>query len=275
MRESNIIWHYTSMKNFLTILKQGTLRFSKADTINDSAELHWLKSIHKRSKEQRKKSTVNLPCIEEALRLLEHGEHQNTFLSCFSLQSDQLAQWNRYGDSGRGIAIGFHKNLLLSEIEEYYGDSNITIFCNEITYIAESISYEKMELQLEEIYHSIISQYHVKDYNPHIDYLSSFFIKNILFKKEREIRLAYLQNLFHPRAQNRNIEIEYDVTHTGKVIPYVDIIINDNGYRSNPITSLMLGPDNSNSVAEIRSLLQHYNLDILSTDIQNSQQNIV
>ena len=85
----------------------------------------------------------------------EEGVYSNflmkTFCVCFSGSKDKLSQWRGYAQDGKGIAIGFDKELLeeLNQISEFHIAFEKVIYDNPQEYvkgiIADNILFFKIK----------------------------------------------------------------------------------------------------------------------------------
>ena len=71
----------------------------------------------------------------------EEGAENNfgsiTLGACFSESEDQLSQWRGYAQNGKGLAIGFDKEILetLNSIHEYYIKFGKVIFIVKLEFL--------------------------------------------------------------------------------------------------------------------------------------------
>lgn len=109
-----MLWHYTSLETLIKIIETSTLQLSGFRFMNDPDEGRWASSAIERCWDLATKQVSNPRLDFGALRnelfplSLEHPgtNEQTTFVFCMSELSDSLSQWARYGDNGRGVAIG-------------------------------------------------------------------------------------------------------------------------------------------------------------------------
>ena len=112
--EKNILYHYTDFQALDGILRCAQLRVNNVLRMNDSAEMrHFMDRL----------------CAAVAQRLEEDGDREgagqvrqrfreelkkeySAFAACFSFHRDDAAQWERYGNRGRGVCIAFQRELL-------------------------------------------------------------------------------------------------------------------------------------------------------------------
>lgn len=113
---NNILYHYTDFQALDGILRCAQLRVNNVLNMNDAAEMsHFMSRL----------------CSAVAIRLEEEGEagraeevrklfqeelkkefFYSAYAACFSLYRDDAAQWERYGNRGRGVCIAFHGEYL-------------------------------------------------------------------------------------------------------------------------------------------------------------------
>ena len=109
-----ILYHYTDFQAVDGILSQAQLRVNNVLRMNDSAEMrHFMNGL----------------CTAVAQRLEEDGDREragqvrtlfreemkkeySAFAACFSFHRDDAAQWERYGNRGRGVCIAFRREYL-------------------------------------------------------------------------------------------------------------------------------------------------------------------
>ena len=110
----NILYHYTDFQAVDGILRQAQLRVNNVLRMNDSAEMrHFMDRL----------------CAAVARRLEDDGDkagagrvrwlfqeelkkEYSAFAACFSFHRDDAAQWERYGNRGRGVCIAFRRDYL-------------------------------------------------------------------------------------------------------------------------------------------------------------------
>ena len=113
-RDETILYHYTDFQAVDGILRHAQLRVNNVLRMNDSAEMRHF---------------MNRLCTAAAARLEEGGDGEgarwlqalfgeeirkeySAFAACFSFQRDDAAQWERYGNRGRGICIALRRTYL-------------------------------------------------------------------------------------------------------------------------------------------------------------------
>ena len=119
-----ILYHYCSIDTFKEIIKNKTIRLSDIFKTNDSSEvIHVLKFLPALLNEEYVKNPFPFKYKgidnEKAFDLIVSDINKNindvkfsSYIACFSKLEDDLEQWNRYGDDGKGVAIGYDGKIL-------------------------------------------------------------------------------------------------------------------------------------------------------------------
>ena len=111
-RETDILWHYTSVQNAISILTSGELWATQCDFLNDSQDIrtplrHFLNYVRDKKYEAAFKEN-DLDVLEYAAS----GDYIGAFyVLSFSACEDSLPMWTTYTPHG-GCAIGFDKMAL-------------------------------------------------------------------------------------------------------------------------------------------------------------------
>lgn len=116
MKHHNTLYHYTDFQALDGILRCAQLRVNNVLNMNDAAEMrHFMgglcRAILRRLEtegEYRLMGTVRTLFREE----LKKEFFYSAYAACFSFLRDDAAQWERYGNRGRGICIAFQEDLL-------------------------------------------------------------------------------------------------------------------------------------------------------------------
>lgn len=110
----DIFYHYTDFQALDGILRWAQLRVNNVLRMNDSAEMrHFMDRL----------SIAIVRRLEaggdekhaQAVRALfqeEMRKEYSAYAACFSFRRDDAAQWERYGNRGRGVCIAFRGALL-------------------------------------------------------------------------------------------------------------------------------------------------------------------
>ncbi|MCI8537513.1 MAG: DUF2971 domain-containing protein [Oscillospiraceae bacterium] len=113
-RKRTILYHYTDFQAVDGILRCAQLRVNNVLRMNDSAEMrHFMNrlcsAVVERLRQTGKPDRV--PEIQALFRE-EIKKEYSAFAACFSFHRDDAAQWERYGNRGRGICIAFQREYL-------------------------------------------------------------------------------------------------------------------------------------------------------------------
>jgi hypothetical protein len=132
--DDQLLYHYCSAVSFQAILASGKLRFTDINMLNDSTEHRWGYSIFEEAATRllsRKGLSDTVPTMTidffNAVDQILSGSQLrlHPFVSCLSLEPNSLDQWRKYGDDGRGFAIGFRtsamQRMAISLLKVSYG----------------------------------------------------------------------------------------------------------------------------------------------------------
>lgn len=120
------VYHYCSVDTFLKIIKNKSLRLSDIGKSNDYEERIYIENkIHEEFK-KKMKSELPIEVFQNVLQVEEMcrwamQESIILYAICFSEEKDLLSQWRGYADDGKGVAIGFSKDILNRVNGEEYG----------------------------------------------------------------------------------------------------------------------------------------------------------
>lgn len=187
--ENQILYHYTDFQALDGILGHAQLRVNNVLNMNDAEEMRYF---------------MNGLCDAVAGRLEGEGDREraewvrelfreelekeffySAYAACFSLHRDDAAQWERYGNRGRGVCIAFQGRYLsrmargaLSLQRVYYQDD---MAAHNLTRVFYRLIKRKKELKEKG-----------KDITEAMNYAwsSSAAFKHPSFASEREVRLV-------------------------------------------------------------------------------------
>lgn len=115
------IYHYTDVKGALGILKSGELWFTERTHLNDTSEMTYgLGIARKLFDDLAKKQNPPLPEVEGFHFSETHQRRLEQFgywVFSGSLNDNDLGQWQRYADDGRGVCLGFSLQKLIPMFE--------------------------------------------------------------------------------------------------------------------------------------------------------------
>lgn len=111
-----ILYHYTDFQALDGILRCTQLRVNNILNMNDAAEMrHFMRglcaAIVARLEADGPREAV--PAVETLFREeLNRDFTYSAYAACFSFHRDDAAQWERYGNRGRGVCIAFQSRYL-------------------------------------------------------------------------------------------------------------------------------------------------------------------
>ena len=105
----SIFYHYTDFQAVDGILRRAQLRVNNVLRMNDSAEMrHFMVRLSRAIVERLEAGGETRRAREvRALFQEELAEEYSAYAACFSFRRDDAAQWERYGNRGRGVCIAF------------------------------------------------------------------------------------------------------------------------------------------------------------------------
>ncbi len=113
-KRKTILYHYTDFQALDGILRCAQLRVNNVLRMNDSAEMrHFMNRLCAAIAERLEEE--GLAGQARQIQILFHEElkkEYSAFAACFSFHRDDAAQWERYGNRGRGVCIAFRREYL-------------------------------------------------------------------------------------------------------------------------------------------------------------------
>ena len=110
----NVFYHYTDFQALDGILRCAQLRVNNVLRMNDSAEMrHFMVRLSSAIVRRLEDGGDHAHAQTAAAFFQEElGKEYTAFAACFSFRRDDAAQWERYGNRGRGVCIAFRGDLL-------------------------------------------------------------------------------------------------------------------------------------------------------------------
>ncbi len=185
--KKDILYHYTDFQALDGIIHQAQLRVNNVLNMNDAAEMrHFMGGL---CSAVAKKLEAEGDQARGVRRLFKEELKKDFFYSayaaCFSLYRDDAAQWERYGNRGRGVCIAFRGEFL-----EKLAKGELSL---------QTVFYEgdMTEHELTEVFYCLVKQEaHPLENNPKIReamkiaWIQSVVFKHPSFSSEREVRLV-------------------------------------------------------------------------------------
>jgi hypothetical protein len=225
-----MIYHYTSQATAKTIIECGTIRLSNMAFLNDGREFWLAKELFERYvKERDGNGQPILAHVLKEFNFLEQldltKEIPSFNIACFTESGDDAAQWHRYGDNGRGVALGFEEGELSISLMQYEIESYKVIY--ELG--AQMDQIDKAIREIEQQHPTEESIQGVKLPIP-IPLLKKFAVfKDKSFAVENETRFIAFAVSFE--------DLKY-FSRDGHLIPHIDV-----GFGRTALKHIVIGPD--------------------------------
>ncbi len=288
-----ILYHYCNIDTFMKIIEKKTIRLSNIFKMNDYSEVkHVLKYLLPALKEKYRENPFPFEfkmikneqafdqivlCIEKEIDKVKYI----SYIASFSDSEDDLEQWNRYGDNGKGVAIGYDGKILY-DIAEQCELWNVII---KVDYsVEEHKRYIKNTIVpriFEAIRNNIGDDYKllsciISDMSAIL--LSAVKYKPKAYENEKEWRLclhSHLTELFYPEdikkcSENNQYDdmvlnkISFSNKLNAGICSYFDLFFGKFKYASSIIKKIIIGPKSiiNESDLDLKVLLQVNNFNI-------------
>jgi len=253
MRGGCVLYHYTDFLAIDGILSCAELRVNNVLRMNDSEEMrHFMKRLCAAVVDRLTRE--GLPERAKEIRDLfreELRKEYSAYAACFSFRRDDAAQWERYGNRGRGVCIGLKRTYLqkmakgaLSLQTVFYQDSMVghpmvEAFCR-LAHSEAPLSRENPELR------RIMCD----------AWACSVSFKHPSFSSEREMRLVV-----SPFGQEElPVQPRYHVSRE-RIKKYYPLDLNamcgEIGIGIEElVTEIIIGPDSTQSLAMFQDYLR-------------------
>ena len=253
---AEIVYHYCSVDTFFNIIRNSSMWLSDIAKSNDYQECIRCREFVNNGMEEYLRNDV------EALKAwktwYENGVYSNfsmkTFCVCFSESKDKLSQWRGYAQDGKGIAIGFNKDVLeeLNQISKFHAAFGKVIYDNPQEYVQNIIADNIKKLEYKGVGHVALELSE--------NYRMQFpFVKNPGFEEEKEWRVVVCSTIGHyniPSSENILFSKVKYRTANNKLIPYIEM--NFERVKQSIIKEIFIGPKSEVEVEDIVNLLSFY-----------------
>ena len=254
-KNKDLVYHYCSIEALVNIIRTSSIWLSDYRKLNDFAEEKWIKDkVNNKIQEQL------ISIDKKACDIWNRYYDQDTlrtgtfFVGCFSEESDDLTQWTRYADDGRGVAIGFSKEELC-KLNDRFGLAFDKIIYNE----------KEQEQFVNKITKQIMDKFDRKSVM-HVateffqDYTLQFLkYKNPGFYSEKEWRVVHYSSPAHQKityhGEFQFLKPEFRVSNN-RMISYIPLSFSK--IKQDIIKEICLGPSSKVSVNDILNLLNAY-----------------
>lgn len=256
------IYHYTSWVTFEKILCNKSLRLGDLQSMNDYKEsIHFLEIFERKICSML--STANfedkIPEAKEIIGQLRDNIYtERAYALCFSKLKDDAAQWERYGQMGQGVCLGFNANKLSRQVE----DSRLGLCRIQQVYYLESLDgHEHLD-----IFFQYLTTSNLKGFKSIDNWKSNFHatasaFKHESFESEKEIRLVSLPlaNTFKSWLDNDTAKMIYEAK-ADRIRSYIEISL---PCIEQCISEITIGPRSSQDIYELHEILNRWNCNSL------------
>ena len=256
------LYHYTSINAFINILKTKQLWFGYTKNMNDRSEVVCFIDRMKQAISDDIPDCYKVkPYIIDKINSSEEKAH--AYIMSFSILNEDAAQWDRYGDYGRGICIGFNTTAL-SKI------------CLEFPFWMTSVYYDWNERN-HELYKILIDYVNENKLSGFIDIehiaenlsYCGLFHKHSAFSSEKEVRII---DIGHSETNKENIIFSCKNDQIKKyLIEDIDLLCSKTNITLNElIDSIIIGPRSNQNIEELKDYLADIGYDSLAIKVQLS-----
>ena len=184
-----ILYHYTDFQALDGILRHAELRVNNVLNMNDAAEMsHFMSSLCS-AVVKRLESEGDFPRAKNVQELFREELKKEFFYSayaaCFSLYRDDAAQWERYGNRGRGVCIAF-RGEFLEKIAVGELSLQTVFYEDDMTeHNLAKVFYRLLKQETGSVEKSLLIKVAMKN-----AWIQSVVFKHPSFSSEREVRLV-------------------------------------------------------------------------------------
>ena len=212
MQLSTIFYHYTSISSLYEIVKNKSLLLSGVESLNDMEEASYsvqnfeddFKTLYTTTDDEYIKFLYEQAFLPKKTNFEQLATPEiNPFVFSLSAKYDNLAHWDRYADSRKGVCIGFDtsKFFLLPFVSGGFVQIHPIIYKNEerleflLDFLNKSLNGKLKSLERIHITPQISEESLCKEIG--YSFISDcyrqmkYFIKSTSWQDEGEIRLAY------------------------------------------------------------------------------------
>lgn len=257
------IYHYCGYDTFCDIVKNRSFWLTDYRKTNDLLERNVItadilsNAIEGiKNESYRNKDDIFFETVKVYFPL---NNDRNVYLGSFCEENDLLELWTRYGDDGRGIAIGFDPS---------YFDLSLTspFFSSDVT---KSISLSPVDYDIVRITKNIKDSIYnfLQQYRKENDKTRSFqmmfcaanlvrysnIAKHHAFQGEKEWRIIYTP----AASQTQNQNMFSDTKIREENVKYTEMYFNEDK-KSQPITNITIGPRAEANEGNIKAILSEH-----------------
>lgn len=233
--ENTELFHYTSLHNFRSMMHRNDnklylnqLWLSNYQTFRDIAE-----GLYGSEMLERNKNRLN---YNNQVNILS-----NVYISCFSESPDDLGQWVKYADDGRGVMIGIPIEELRKMAENIAFQFNCFCYLAKVVYVKkDSIEEDEFRNKVAKyleyaegasgLYGNDIKAVVFRAYESMLDHTISLLIKHPAYEHEKEVRLVCMSRF--GASFPKELRVARD-----RLVPYTYF-----DASNLPLSSLVFGP---------------------------------
>ena len=272
------IYHYTNFVALEGILCGEGLRMCRSDNMNDKKEVFNFvelaeKSLLKRFKGDQKKS---IEIRNKFKQELAARKNDIAYLVSFSTWCDDVSQWERYGNNGRGVNIAFNVNKLKDLVET-------KMVALQRVFYGKNADHHQLIDVLEDLF---LQEQHVRwgfyqnDWKAVFDNMWAVSVahKHSSFLSEQEYRLMTLP-AWSGKRYDKLGDLFTVMTSSG---PKECLYLNWKEYCNNSqitysdlITGIIIGPRSNVKVSELQQWLTKIGMECLAKCVRKSNSPLI
>ena len=253
---NEVVYHYCSVDTFFNIIKNASIWLSDIAKSNDYQEcVRCREIVNEEMEEYLRDAAEALQAWKTWYEIgIESNFSMGTFCVCFSESKDKLSQWRGYAQDGKGIAIGFDKEILeeLNQISEFHTAFGKVIYDNPQEYVQGIVEDNIKKLEYKGIGHVALEL--------STNYRMQFpFVKNSGFEEEKEWRAVVCSAIGHyniPSSDNFLFSKVKYRTANNKLIPYIEMSFEK--AKQSIIKEIFIGPKSEVEIEDIVNFLSFY-----------------
>ena len=258
------LWHYTSFPALDGILRKKKIWFGSATNVNDAKEvIGFIDNLKQNIENGLTQNNIKPKCDVDKIfkEIYDRTSQKHLFMFCLSQALNDAAQWDRYADYGRGVAIEFNTEAL-HNLLYYHG-----VTMGKQYYTQETRDHELYKLLSSYISTGILEGF--SNLDGFIDNLAlcALIHKHPTFTAEKEIRIApyfVTDNDPHIEYKTFNIIKEVYVLNLNKLLEEEKMKMED------IISSIIIGPRSLQSKRDLENYCRHLGYDKLAQNIKIS-----
>lgn len=258
------LWHYTSFPALDGILRKKEIWFGSATNVNDAKEvIGFIDNLKQNIENGLTQNNIKPKCDVDKIfkEIYDRTSQKHLFMFCLSQALDDAAQWDRYADYGRGVAIEFNTEAL-HNLLYYHG-----MIIGEQYYTQETRDHELYKLLSSYISTGILEGF--SNLDGFIDNLAlcALIHKHPTFTAEKEIRIAP----YFVTDNDSNIEYKtFNIIKEFYILDLQKVLETENMHREDIINSIIIGPRSSQNPKDLENYCRHLGLYKLAQNIKVS-----